>query len=296
MSLLSVRRRHRSQRIKRFFLCVTVIACCITSKVRLPSSRALPRAIRELRRNQVDWNLRVEKARLRPRFNPSNVPQIYVISLRRTAERRKPLVAALERLGVKYTIFPAVDGTLEFDPSDVLKYAGARRRKKLKDIKTLYSGRSDTSLILHERLRFGCYLSHVRLWERQQEASEGFQVILEDDVSLTEAFSRSLEDSLRALPESWDIFYLNSCHTKYGQELRANIRQVRGALCTHGYAISLQGTVKLLGKTALRSEKPVDHMLDEAIYSSLLEAYHAWPPLIYTQQVNSTLGYVSHRA
>ena len=79
----------------------------------------------------------------------------------------------------------------------------------------------------------------------------------------------------------------------YGELLRPGIRQLKGALCTFGYAISLTGASKLIQHTAIRSEKPIDHMLDEAIYTAFLNAYHADPPLIFPRKLKSTLAYPS---
>lgn len=229
-------------------------------------------------------------ARSRPTYMVPVDAHVFVISLSRTPARRAQLLDSLVRMEIQYDIFPAVDGRLPFEKQDILKYAAVRKQHKL-ELYHSYSSISDSAL--HERLRFGCYLSHVHLWQLQTEEESAHLVILEDDVSLAQGFYVELKDRMQKLPDTWDIFYLNSCHTKYGGLLRPGIFQLRGALCTYGYAISLAGARKLLKHTAIRSEKPIDHMLDEAIYTSLLTAYHAHPPLIFPQKVKSTLAYPS---
>ena len=46
-------------------------------------------------------------------------------------------------------------------------------------------------LFLHERLRFGCYMSHVMLWETVVKEKTELVVILEDDVFVTADFSEN---------------------------------------------------------------------------------------------------------
>ena len=253
-------------------------------------SRALPRVTREHRRNSVDWQARLIQAQLSP---PTNVPfsldQVHVISLRRT-NRSGHLTQQLKKLGIPYVIDFAVDGFDAFSASDISKYAGARRRKRFNPSILEQDIRIDP-FMTHEKLRFGCYLSHVHLWEQIVAFRHSYFLILEDDVYAVDSFANDLKRLWSQLPSHWDILYLNSCHTKLGGRVSANILQVRGALCTHGYIISFNGARKLLKKTALNSDKPVDHMLDEAIYSSVLSAYHASPSLIFPRNIESTLEY-----
>lgn len=255
-------------------------------------ARWIPRMQRELQRRSVDWDGKLEAARAEDVYRVSSAVQALIISLDRTPQRRVRLEGDLEREGVVFKVFGAVDGFNPFDYEDLKKYAGPRKRKKMGRT-TWSAGYPNANLVHHERLRFGCYLSHVRVWEHQVKLRLAHQIVLEDDVRLTEGFLHTLDDSLHNLPLGWDIFYLDSCHTKLGGWLRPGIRQVRGALCTHGYVLSLGGATKLANKQALQSEKPVDHMLDEAIYTSVLCAYHADPPLIFRGEAVSTLEYPS---
>ena len=57
--------------------------------------------------------------------------------------------------------------------------------------------------------------------------------------------------------------------------------------------ISRRGAKVLLGNGALRSDKPIDHMLDEEVLSGRIVAFHAEPPLVFVKANNpSTLAYV----
>lgn len=79
---------------------------------------------------------------------------------------------------------------------------------------------------------------------------------------------------------------------KFGNELRTGVHQLRGALGTFGYVISRDGAKKTL-RVATRSDKPIDHLLDSAIATGKVVAYHVVPPII--QHINdheSSLSYV----
>ena len=65
----------------------------------------------------------------------------------------------------------------------------------------------------------------------------------------------------------------------------------RGSLCTFGYVIS-SGAVKKLSAALERSNKPIDHILDEEILRGKLIAFHAVPPLVEViPNLESTLAY-----
>lgn len=254
-------------------------------------ARILPRALRELRRNSIGWRERLVIARSLPKVVILEDPHVYIISLMRTPERRLALVSDLTRLNVPFKISFATDGLLHFAEKDLFKYAGPRRRHKIAlSNRHLKFG---TRSYLHERLRFGCYLSHVRIWEQLAYSNHSHMVILEDDVLVSEEFPNKLAKMLKQLPHNWEVFYLNSCYTKFGGTLVPGIRQVKGALCTYGYAVSRIGANKILRNTARNCDKPVDHMLDQAIYSAVVHAYQAEPPIIFPRKIESTLAYPS---
>ena len=147
-------------------------------------------------------------------------------------------------------------------------------------------------LSLHERLRFGCFLSHVFLWQELLDLNLPFLVILEDDVVVVKNFLSSLTIRLSNLPNHWDLLYLNSCYTHYGALFRYGLQLSRGALCTYGYVISAKGASYLLKIASSPSSKPIDHMLDTEILSGRLLAFHSVPTLVEPlRNVKSTLAY-----
>ena len=77
-------------------------------------ARILPRALRELRRNSIDWRERLVIARSLPKVVILEDPHVYIISLMRTPERRLALVSDLTRLNVPFKVSFATDGLLHF--------------------------------------------------------------------------------------------------------------------------------------------------------------------------------------
>jgi len=203
----------------------------------------------------------------------------------------------------------AVDGLANLDQTAILKYAGTKKRKRLSATahfnvtrmmrlhKEYDSPRQRAAMkqvlrrSLHERLRFGCYMSHVMLWQKALKEHLPFIIVLEDDVTVVHNFATKLRTRLAALPRNWDVLYLNSCYTKFGPVFDVGLRLSYGGLCTFGYAISLKGMGGLLRGGALKSEKPIDHVLDEEILTGHLLAFHATPPLVHPMSLPSTLAY-----
>ena len=144
---------------------------------------------------------------------------------------------------------------------------------------------------LHERLRFGCYLSHVSLWRHVIRAEAPLAIVLEDDAVVSSNFASALVLILEKLPIGWDVLFLNGCFKKFGPAFADGIRQSRGGLCTYSYVISAKGAFTLMRRSTLRSEKPIDHVLDGEILAGRLLAFHADPPLARTVPKRSTLAY-----
>lgn len=273
------------------------------------ASRLLPRTEREFQRYfLVDWAHALKKAKERPKYHVGDFNvQVFVISLDRMHERKLETVHSLEMQGVKWTNHNAVDGLHDLDPVSVKKYAGYKKQKRLSvtngiglakriSLKQQHDNYDNlpTSLrlSLHERLRFGCYMSHVSLWQRIVHLDAPFAVVLEDDAVIAGNFSDELKTRIERLPDNWDILFLNGCYKKLGYVFASGLRQSRGGLCTFAYVISLRGARYLLQGAVLRREKPIDHVLDYETLTGRLLAFHADPPLARTSSNKlSTLAY-----
>lgn len=251
------------------------------------SIRFFPRALRELRRHCLtDWGRIFSESSKQPKYEIFITDlHVVVITLRRSITRSRQTLRSLKSQAVSFKLYEGIDGLRELDERLVKTYAGKKKRKRLSLTSHLKSS-------LHERLRLGCYMSHVSVWQELFQNGLPFAVILEDDVILAANFSSELQLRLAALPLNWDLLYLNGCFRRLGPVCGAGIRQARGGLCTFGYILSSKGAGLLLQQAVRLSDKPIDHVLDQEILTGRILAFHSDPPLVQSlQNVRSTLAY-----
>lgn len=251
------------------------------------SIRFFPRALRELRRHCLtDWGRIFSESSKQPKYEIFITDlHVVVITLRRSITRSRQTLSSLKSQAVSFELYEGIDGLRELDERLVKTYAGKKKRKRLSLTSHLKSS-------LHERLRLGCYISHVSVWQELFQNGLPFAVILEDDVILAANFSSELQLRLAALPLNWDLLYLNGCFRRLGPVCGAGIRQARGGLCTFGYILSSKGAGLLLQQAVRLSDKPIDHVLDQEILTGRILAFHSDPPLVQSlQNVRSTLAY-----
>jgi GR25 family glycosyltransferase involved in LPS biosynthesis len=122
----------------------------------------------------------------------------------------------------------------------------------------------------------GCYLSHVKFWNKVASETSPYQLILEDDAMVCDDFemrAQAMVDELQGNPETmdnWDVLLLGafSCvhpQKKYGQyrfqalllgdgkrqrRVSTNIQIPHRPLGTHAYILSKRGAAKLLGRAS----------------------------------------------
>jgi GR25 family glycosyltransferase involved in LPS biosynthesis len=297
-------------RLVLLFLAVSFLNLLVYQRLPITVRRFLPRQAKELRRWSFDWMEREAQLQDETRFAlSSDEIYLHVICLSREPERRRQTEFELKQQGVQYSVFEAVDGSLGFSADLVLKYAGAKRTQRLGFHTELIMGHRLTHALqdldlktsdksaresLHESLRFGCYLSHVFLWQKLFDARLPFLTIIEDDVELQRDFSSRLTSLLIRLPTTWDLVYLDGCFKKFGSAFLPGLKFSHGGLCTHGYVMSFKAAKFLLRNAVLKSDKPIDHLLDEEVLSGRLIAFHADPPLVLVlSKLKSTLAYMT---
>lgn len=101
--------------------------------------------------------------------------KIFVINLERSESRWKAMRVQLERLGLPYERFSAVDGREISD--EVLRRhysAELNRRKYYVDL---------------SRSEIACYISHLRVCERILSENLDYAIVLEDDILLKDSFA-----------------------------------------------------------------------------------------------------------
>ncbi len=123
---------------------------------------------------------------------------VWLINLASANDRRAAMTERLTRLGLPYTLFPAIDGRAEADrlAARVDERAYARNMGQ-----PLLPG------------KMGVYASHVAVWEAFLASPHDTALILEDDVVFHEDFRAALDLGLQARA-TWDILRFTHIRAK----------------------------------------------------------------------------------
>lgn len=174
---------------------------------------------------------------------------VYVINMQANAARMETAANELNRCGVDFVRFEAVNG----------------RALSSDDIARIYDPAANARRARHPLIapEIGCYLSHIALWERIAAGDAPGAVILEDDFSAAD----DLAAVLAAVAEDdgeWDLAKLFSA--RVGQKMLDCRRLVPGRQIgvpykvpntTLGYAIRRDAAARL-SASALPISRPVD--------------------------------------
>lgn len=102
----------------------------------------------------------------------------YLINLDRNIDRLESAARQLEALGIRYERFPAVDGSALTD--DDRRRVMARFHARMARHNPLTKG------------ELGCALSHAAIWRKMIEERLPVALVFEDDVQLSDEFTRAL--------------------------------------------------------------------------------------------------------
>ncbi|XP_062515795.1 procollagen galactosyltransferase 1-like isoform X2 [Corticium candelabrum] len=184
--------------------------------------------------------------------------RVYMINLKRQAERRKRMLSALNELNFEYTVVDAVDGkSLTNEDLSSLK---------IKPLPGYLDPIVKRKITLGE---IGCFLSHYNLWKEVDELELKRVIILEDDLDFEAGFINSfrwlITEADTVVPD-WELIYLGR-KLVYGNDQED---QVPGAdtlvipnysYWTLAYTLTLAGARKLLAQRPLEKIIPVDEYL-----------------------------------
>lgn len=123
---------------------------------------------------------------------------VWLINLPRDTARRAAMEAQLAKLGLAFTLFPAVDGRAE----------EARLRERA-DAKAY--ARNMGAPLLPGKL--GVFASHLAVWEAFLQSPHKAALIFEDDVVFHDDFLQALDTAL-ANDDLWDLVRFNCIRAK----------------------------------------------------------------------------------
>ncbi len=198
------------------------------------------------------------------------IPPIWVISLKRSSERRAHIAGQLDGLHLAYENIDAVEGS-ELRTDELAACYSPSQAIALND-RELTSG------------EIGCSLSHLRLYQRQIDEGLDEVVIIEDDAVVEPAFLEVLSRR-EALPEDWELVMLYGSPARvsywgtraFGPRHRC-VRFASLAYGTVGYLLRRSGARKLQAH-ALPIRMAADHLTGGSIRTGV-RLYGIVPPCI----------------
>jgi glycosyl transferase family 25 len=174
----------------------------------------------------------------------------YLINLPRSVDRRQRMEAQLARLGLNYTLFPAVDGTARWDELAPTLDAGTFDRN---------TGRPALPGEL------GVYHSHIGVWNAFARTGAEAALVLEDDVVFHDDFPEALQAALAA-QDQWDMLKLNRIRAKQpvqvGTAGRYRLNAYRGPFTGFGAYLITRPLAERLGDDLLPIRRPIDREAD----------------------------------
>ena len=212
----------------------------------------------------------------------TSLPTSFVINLPRDKERRETMAARLDKLGLPYEIFEAVNG-YELKPEELGFYDSKKRCR--------YFGRD------LEPGELGCLLSHYKIYQKMVADNIEHAVILEDDVIFEDNFPHVLE-ALLETKVPWDVIrflgskkiYKRGCRKivpLVGEYWLARLPTAPGG--AHGYLITLRAAHIML-KHMQKNWMPID-TLQGRTWETGLETLVTHPaPLYPDERAGSTIG------
>jgi len=205
---------------------------------------------------------------------------VYYINLDRSHDRRKNIEKMCMEHEIKATRVSAVDGK-KLDLNDP-KYA-----KALQKIKWwfLMENRKNVG-------HFGCYLSHMKIYETFLQTDKEYCLIFEDDAEfITPYLKRDIVHNMNNLPRDWDILLLgyeiNGGPDGYKEVREGNKdTKLKNGLLNITYFTGLQGYIinRKCASKFIENLQELDWIIDwNMAYlarKGLINIYGVYPPLV----------------
>lgn len=176
--------------------------------------------------------------------------KIFVVSLKKSKDRRRNIEKQFKLKGLSFEFFDAIDGRSSYHPI----FEKYNNKKRLR--------RKGYSLTPGEK---GCFASHYELWNKCINLNEPI-VILEDDIALHDNFPLLIADILRVANEYGFIRLITFLNddlilTSSNYENFRVVSYKKRVLGTQGYVISPIAAKKLVDASNEWFE-PVDDFID----------------------------------
>ena len=205
---------------------------------------------------------------------------MYYINLDRSTNRKRSMEIMCANQGINPERFPAIDGKL-------LDLDDPKYEKALKKIKWwfLIENRKNVG-------HFGCYLSHMAVFEKFLKTDKEYCFILEDDAEiLVTDIKREIIKNMNNLPRGWDILLLgyevNGGPDGYKEVREGNKdTKLKNGLLNLNYFTGLQGYIinRKSAKKLIENLQALDWIIDwNMCYLAkrgILNIYGVYPPIV----------------
>ena len=173
-------------------------------------------------------------------------PPIFIINMASSIERWHTTSSRLQAIGLEGTRFEATVGKALSEQEVASWYSAELNRKR--HHRNMTPG------------EIGCYVSHMRIWEKIRDEHIPFCIILEDDLTIESNLADAITNLQRL--KNWDLIKLSdNRENPFIDEASLNNdltlgNYLKGPNGCQGYAISLTGAKKLLQRKPFF--RPVD--------------------------------------
>lgn len=205
---------------------------------------------------------------------------MYYINLDRSTNRKRSMEIMCANQGINPERFPGIDGKL-------LDLDDPKYEKALKKIKWwfLIENRKNVG-------HFGCYLSHMAVFEKFLKTDKEYCFILEDDAEiLVTDIKREIIKNMNNLPRGWDILLLgyevNGGPDGYKEVREGNKdTKLKNGLLNLNYFTGLQGYIinRKSAKKLIENLQALDWIIDwNMCYLAkrgILNIYGVYPPIV----------------
>ena len=132
----------------------------------------------------------------------------------------------------------------------------------------------------------GCYLSHIKTWEKIIEDNVDYGIIYEDDVEINKKINEEIiYNYIKNLPKDWDILLLNKNRIK-GKQYKKNIYKIERFICTHSYIIKKTSINKIINNIYPINQQ-IDFKLSILAKKKIINIYHYKnKSMVYEQNQN----------
>ena len=132
----------------------------------------------------------------------------------------------------------------------------------------------------------GCYLSHIKTWEKIIEDNVDYGIIYEDDIEINKKINEEIiYNYIKNLPKDWDILLLNKNRIK-GKQYKKNIYKIERFICTHSYIIKKTSINKIINNIYPINQQ-IDFKLSILAKKKIINIYHYKnKSMVYEQNQN----------